>query len=146
MSGYGTRCNLPGKIMSENETHRFFRYWFPVLFYCLVIFIQSSYPQPEQIPQVVNIDKLLHVVGYALLGVLFLRGFRNSRFANEYTVIMAASILLTGLYGASDELHQYYVPYRNGNIWDLLFDFLGGIIGVYVYKLLLERYPKIGRI
>jgi VanZ family protein len=95
---------------------------------------------------VVNIDKLLHVVGYALLGVLFLRGFRNSKFANEYRVIMAASILLTGLYGASDELHQYYVPYRNGNIWDLLFDFLGGIIGVYVYKLLLERYPKIGRI
>jgi VanZ family protein len=56
------------------------------------------------------------------------------------------SILLTGLYGASDELHQYFVPFRSADVWDILFDLLGGIFGVYLYQLLLERYPKIRRI
>ncbi len=90
-----------------------------------------------------NIDKLLHLAGYAVLGLLVMRGFRNSRLGNEDRLIIAASILFAGLYGVSDELHQYYVPYRDGNIWDAMFDFVGGALGVYVYWRLLEKYPKI---
>ena len=132
--------------MVRKGSYHFLYYWFPVLFYCLIIFIQSSYPTLKEIPRIAYADKLLHFASYALLGVLFLRGFRSSKFGNENKLIMAASILLTGLYGASDELHQYYIPYRIGNIWDALFDLLGGIFGVYVYQALLEIYPKIGRI
>ena len=132
--------------MIRKRSYRFLYYWFPVLFYCLIIFIQSSYPHPKEIPYIAYADKILHFAGYAILGLLFLRGFRNSKFRNESKLIMAASILLAGFYGASDELHQHYIPYRTGNIWDALFDLLGGIFGVYVYQTLLEKYPKIGRI
>lgn len=59
---------------------------------------------------------------------------------------MVASILLTGIYGASDELHQYFVPYRFADIGDILADFLGGLFGVYIYQLLLDKYPRLGRI
>ena len=132
--------------MLNNGTYRYVRFWFPVLLYCLAIFIQSSYPSVKQTQHLPHEDKVLHFVGYAFLGVLFLRGFRNSRFGTKHKFVMAASILLTGLYGVSDELHQLYVPLRDGNIQDALFDFLGGIFGVYLYQTLSERYPNIRRI
>ena len=132
--------------MLKNGTYRYLRYWFPVLLYCLAIFIQSSYPSVKQIQHLPHEDKIVHFVGYALLALLLLRGFRNSRFGTKHKFIMAASIFLTGLYGVSDELHQLYVPHRNGSIQDALFDFLGAIFGAYLYQTLSERYPKIRRI
>ena len=122
------------------------RYWFPVLFYCLIIFVQSSYPTVEETPDLPHIDKLLHLTGYALLGILFFRGLRNSRFKNDLALIRMASILLTGIYGATDEVHQHYVPYRTAEIWDVFFDLSGGFLGVYLYQALSEKFPKIGRI
>jgi VanZ family protein len=89
-------------------------------------------------------DKLLHFAGYALLGGLFLRGFRNSKFKNHDALISVASILLTGIYGATDELHQYFVPYRSAEVSDVLCDFLGGFFGVCAYNLFLKKYPEIG--
>lgn len=135
-----------GNIMTKTPTRHFFYYWFPVLFYCLIIFAQSSYPAPKKTPDLPCMDKLLHFAGYALLGILFLRGFRSSTLKNNNGLIMVASILLTGIYGASDELHQYFVPYRFADIGDILADFLGGLFGVYIYQLLLNKYPRLGRI
>ncbi|MBW1676162.1 MAG: VanZ family protein [Deltaproteobacteria bacterium] len=134
------------EIMVEKRIPRFLRYWFPVLFYCLIIFVQSSYPTVKETYDLPHIDKLLHLAGYALLGMLFLRGFRNSRFKNDFPLIRTASILLTAIYGATDELHQHYVPYRTADIWDVFFDLSGGFLGVYIYQKLSEKYPKIGRI
>ena len=135
-----------GKIMVEKRTHRFLRYWFPVLFYCLIIFVQSSYPTVKKTHDLPHIDKLLHLVGYAILGMLFFRGFKNSRFSNNFALITTASILLTGTYGATDELHQHYVPYRTADIWDVFSDLLGRFLGVYIYQALSEKYPIIARI
>lgn len=132
--------------MTKKGTYHFFYYWFPVLFYCLLIFIQSSLPTPKKTPDVPYIDKLLHFAGYALLGGLFLRGFRNSKFKNHDALISVASILLTGVYGATDELHQYFVPYRSAEISDVFYDFLGGFFGVCAYNLFLKKYPEIGHI
>ena len=135
-----------GEVMVENRTHRFLRYWFPVLFYCVIIFVQSSYPTVKKTYDLPHIDKLFHLVGYAILGILFFRGFKNSRFSNNFALIRTASILLTGMYGATDELHQHYVPHRTADIWDVFSDLLGGFLGVYIYQALLEKYPIIARI
>ena len=54
-----------------------------------------------------------------------------------------ASVLLTGIYGATDELHQYYVPCRSADTWDVMCDFLGGFIGVYVYQVLVQKCQKL---
>ncbi|NVM21610.1 MAG: VanZ family protein [Desulfobacterales bacterium] len=132
--------------MLKKGTYRFLRYWLPVLIYCFMIFVQSSHPAPKEIPEIPYFDKVLHLAGYALLGILFLRGFVNSRLSDGTATIKMASIFLTGLYGATDELHQHYVPFRTADIWDVFFDVSGGFIGVYLYQILLEKYPKIGRI
>jgi len=39
---------------------------------------------------------------------------------------MSASIV----YGLSDELHQYYIPYRNASFMDFAADTAGSILGV----------------
>lgn len=56
---------------------------------------------------------------------------------------MILSITLSSLYGISDEIHQYYVPYRNADVMDVMADILGSIFGVYIYNFFwLERLWK----
>ena len=112
----------------------FLTYWFPIVIYCLLIFIQSSYPAIKNAPELPYIDKVLHCVAYALLGALFLRAFKTSRIKNNVKLMLILSVLLSSLYGVSDEIHQYFVPYRDAEIMDVLADTLGGIMGVYIYQ------------
>jgi VanZ family protein len=132
--------------MVNKGANHFWHYWFPILLYCLIIFFQSSYPALETAPDLPFMDKVLHFGGYALLGALFLRGLRHSKFKDHDRLIKIGSILLAGIYGAIDEWHQHYVPYRSADLWDIFFDFAGGLFGVYLYQRLLEKYPKIARV
>jgi VanZ family protein len=114
--------------------NKFFIYWFPIILYCLLIFIQSSYPSIKSGPELPHIDKVLHFVAYAFLGALFLRAFKTSRIKNNVKLILILSIFLSSLYGVSDEIHQYFVPYRSADLMDILADMLGGLTGGYLYR------------
>ena len=130
----------------RSKLFHFCYYWLPVILYCLAIFIQSSFPSHESIPKVRHIDKALHFTAYALMGMLFLRGFKASRFQTRLKLIILSSILLTGLYGVGDELHQSFVPSRDGNAWDALADFLGGTAGTLAYQWLTGYFPVFEKI
>ena len=108
-------------------------YWFPIIIYCLIIFIQSSYPSPETAPDIPYLDKFLHFSAYAVLGALFLRAFKTTRLKDNIKLVIILSILASSFYGISDELHQYFVPYRNADIMDVLADIVGSICGVYLF-------------
>ena len=124
----------PGFRWKLSRLHKFFIYWFPIILYCLLIFIQSSYPSIKHTPELPYLDKVLHFVAYALLGILFLRAFKTSRIKNNVKLMLILSILLSFLYGISDEIHQYFVPYRNADLMDVLADMFGAIMGVYIYQ------------
>ena len=109
---------------------RFAYYWLPVLLYCLLIFIQSSFPASEHVPQFDFSDKLLHVGVYAVLGFLLYRAFSAMDNGATTVRLIAMSIFLTALYGASDEIHQYFVPSRSAEFLDFTADAIGGILGV----------------
>ena len=118
----------------------FLFYWLPIFIYCLLIYIQSSYPSPEEVPQLPYIDKVLHFAAYALLSALFLRAFKTLPIKDNIRLITILAITLSSLYGISDEIHQYYVPYRDADIMDALADIIGSIFGVYIYNFFgLER-------
>ena len=117
-----------------SRLHKFFIYWFPIILYCLLIFIQSSYPSIKRAPELPHLDKVLHFVAYALLGALFLRAFKTSRIKNNVRFILILSVLLSFLYGISDEIHQHFIPYRSADLMDVLADMLGGLTGVYIYQ------------
>ena len=132
--------------MTENHTNNLFRYWLPVFLYCTVIFIQSSLPSPDVKIKFFLFDKCLHFFAYAFLGMLFLRALRNSTIGYREGLVFILAIVLTGIYGGTDELHQSYVPTRSADWWDFFADFLGGCFGVYVYQALLRRIPALARI
>lgn len=111
----------------------FLFYWFPIIVYCLIIFIQSSCPSPETVPDIPYLDKLLHFSAYAVLGALFLRAFKTTWLKNNIKLVIILSILASSFYGISDELHQYFIPCRNADIMDVLADILGSICGVYLF-------------
>ena len=107
-------------------------YWLPVLVYCLIIFVQSSFPASEHIPEFDFSDKLLHAGVYAVLGLLMFRAFRAMPERFSTAGLAAMSIIFTVLYGASDEVHQYFVPSRHAEFMDFAADAVGGIFGVMV--------------
>lgn len=67
------------------------------------------------------------MVEYGVLAALLLRATRKA----------PLSLLITGLYGVSDEVHQYFVPGRSASPYDALADLLGaGIVcGLWYFKL-----------
>lgn len=54
-------------------------------------------------------------------------------------------MLASTLYGISDELHQYYVPYRNADLMDVLADMFGSVCGVYFFNYLQIHYSPQSR-
>lgn len=118
-------------ILSDiDRLKRFTYYWLPVLLYCLIIFIQSSFPASEHVPDFDFSDKLLHAAAYAVLGLLLYRAFNTMDKRISPIRLAALSIFLTALYGVSDEIHQYFVPSRSAEFLDFAADAIGGGVGV----------------
>jgi VanZ family protein len=107
--------------------------WLPLIAYCVFIYIQSDYPSPERLPSFRFSDKLLHFMAYAVMGVLFYRVYQTLPFRDNIPLLMLLSMISAALYGISDEIHQSFVPYRDGSFWDVVADILGSIGGVYAY-------------
>ena len=122
--------------------------WWPVVLWAAVIFGLSSIPgtqlPPVDLPQA---DKLAHLLVYAVMGALALRGVRRIRqFDDPQPQTMrkrdlAAAIALTTLYGISDEIHQQWTPNRTPDLHDVVADALGGVLGSLV--LVAARWMKI---
>src|SRR5688500_2016145 len=91
--------------------------WLPTLLMILVIFWFSAQPGSELLP-FDWADKILkkggHMVGYALLALLYWRAFE---WKEERRWI---AWLLAVLYAVTDEFHQSFVPGRYPSIWDIL--------------------------
>ena len=88
------------------------------LLYMAAIFALSSLPgSAAGIPP--PWDKLAHFLEYAVLGFLLGRG--TGRFFS--------ALAIAALYGASDELHQAFVPGREASALDWAADLLGALAG-----------------
>ena len=112
-------------------------YWGPVALYAGLIFYLSSLSHPEQylpsFPFLKLGDKALHAVEYALLGFLCYRAFRHAAgtWGEHYAVLLA--VMAATIYGATDEWHQAFVPFRESDRWDLATDLLGACLGVLMW-------------
>jgi VanZ family protein len=107
-----------------------------------LIFGLSSIRYPPSGPAAFS-DKSLHAILYFGLGVLVVRalsgGWRRS--VTFGTAVLA--VVICALYGVSDELHQYFVPPRQVEAFDVLADALGAAIaagGLYAYTIMKGRH------
>lgn len=103
------------------------RRWLPVMVWCGIIFYFSHRPVPPSFSEeetFKGIDLIYHFLTYAFLGFLYFRAHAH----------FTASLIFVWLYGASDEIHQYFLVYRSFEISDIVMDVLGGGMGAIVFK------------
>ncbi len=76
-----------------------------------------------------NIDKFFHFVEYFILGALLVRAFAQASDKANFKRILLLSILIASIYGALDEFHQRFVSGRSPEIFDILSDIIGSLLG-----------------
>jgi VanZ family protein len=119
----------------------FVRYWLPVLGYVSVIFVLSAQPGLQSPLRFQNGDKVMHLLEYGGLGLLFARAVLASFPARPW-VFVSLLALFTGLgIGAGDEYFQSYIPGRESSVFDWLADGTGLTLAQLAY-LALAREPE----
>ncbi|MEO5634435.1 VanZ family protein [Gaiella sp.] len=103
-----------------------FRRWAPVVVMAAIIFAFSSVPSLGTGLGTWDLvlRKLAHLTEYAVLGTLLQRALARPGIA----------ILIGGLYAASDEIHQHFVPGRHAAWYDVVIDTVGVTIGVVLWQ------------
>ena len=100
--------------------------WLPAVAWAAVIFSLSSRSRLPG-PDVVGIDKVAHFGAYGLLGVLLCFAAERSRLP-----LLVAGVLGVA-YGATDEIHQMYVPGRSPDVLDWCADAAGVLAACILY-------------
>jgi VanZ family protein len=102
----------------------------------ILIFYFSSieYPPTLEIKYSTNYE---HTLEYFILGFLLYRGFKNSKYEN---IAFTLAILIAIVYGISDEMHQYFVPGRSFDFFDMGFNSLGALLIIPIRFLERNRY------
>ncbi|MDA3861371.1 MAG: VanZ family protein [Melioribacteraceae bacterium] len=108
-----------------------------------MIFVLTSIPG-SSIPKVLGgVDKIKHFGAYFVLA--FLLNFAL-QIQNRYPLISKKSILFTFLitlfYGLFDEVHQIFIPGRYFDLWDLLADVVGSVVGIFLVKIIISNYKN----
>ena len=93
----------------------------PLAFQALIYFLSSRKLVPVG-PE--GADKLVHFAAYGFLAFLWIRALGAGSYDVSPRKALAA-VVLTTLFGLSDEIHQSFVPGRTASGWDLLADALG---------------------
>ncbi|MFQ5586510.1 MAG: VanZ family protein, partial [Thermodesulfobacteriota bacterium] len=123
----GVNEQITEKVFKRGELRLF---WLPLVAYMGLIFYLSSRPDlPDVMPGLTFGDKVAHLAAYALLAVLWVRALEKRWTAIDEKRLFIIAVLCTGLYGISDEIHQYFVPGRSADFLDAIADIAGGMVG-----------------
>lgn len=117
--------------------------WLPVLIWTLLIFKLSSGSVPKASAdywQDFAVKKFGHILLFGILAVFLYRGLLSENTGKKKAAIW--SIILSTLYGASDEFHQGFTQGREGRVRDIFFDGTGAGIFIYIVYNFLQKLPK----
>ena len=120
---------MPKQVLSRIKV------WAPVAAWAVIIFLFSSLsvtPTTEIYWQDFVVKKTAHVIEYGIFAVLLYRALRSE--GVEKINAGLAAILVSVIYGASDEFHQGFTPGREPRVRDVVFDTIGAIAGIYICK------------
>ncbi len=109
--------------------------WGPAAAWAVVLFLLSAWPNPSIPLFFRGSDKVAHASLYAVLGAALAWGRTRTPTPPAHWVML----LVGALYGATDEVHQAFVPRRSPDLGDWLADVTGVLIG-YVVVLGLVRW------
>ena len=104
-------------------------YWLPFIVWAIVIFSFSSNPTVKTSEvhwQDFLVKKTAHLVEYFAFSLLLYRAIVNSGIKSKNIILIV--ILITFLYGMSDEFHQSFTPGREPRLRDVMIDTSGSVI------------------
>jgi VanZ family protein len=144
-------------FFAVSRARAFVVYWLPVAVWMAIIFSASgdrqSFSRSSRIigpivrwifPEISEdalgaiifaVRKGAHLMVYAVLAWLFWRGLRQpvKNDPRPWNWRQAAlAVFVVSVYATTDELHQHFVPGRQGSAWDVLLDTAGGVLGVLI--------------
>lgn len=103
----------------------FKKYWMPAILYAGFIFYLSSIPAP--VTPIKGIDMSpIHILEFFILSYLIFRALSRERITLWHAFVLA--IIISTLYGITDEIHQLFVPGRHFSVFDILFNFIGSTL------------------
>ena len=109
--------------------------------YYLLIFYLSSQSYPDQsLPSFIFGfgDKILHACEYGIFGILLYRAFKQT---TDTAGSMSLAIICVIAFGISDEVHQWFVPQRQADLWDLVADTFGAALMILGWVFITEKWP-----
>ena len=120
----------------------------PALLWALFILALCGLPG-SAIPELTFLDwlkpdKIVHLVLFGVLSFLLIRGVTGS----ETSAFWAAypktfSVVASSLYGVFVELLQeYFFEDRHGDVYDLIADAIGALMGMWFYNYWVKRIRK----
>jgi VanZ family protein len=98
--------------------------WIVPVLYAACIFLLSSWSSPPAPPGAVS-DKAVHACLYAGFALVVVRALAGGTWRGVTATAACAAVLIAAAYGASDELHQWFVPGRTADILDWRADVTG---------------------
>ncbi len=118
--------------------------------YMGIIFYLSSLPGNLLTPEKefgFNLDSSIkHFFEFAVLGFLMAGVFwqfkKGTGFSKGFGTFSWA-LAFSALYGASDEMHQYFVPTRCCTFIDFATDVVGSLTGVLLFLICIRIYSKL---
>ena len=123
------------------RTRKWLLFWGPAIAYLALIFALSSI-RVVRIPVVkfTMADKVLHAIEYAGLTAVLFRALRFTRRPWLYRWAALVALGLASLYGATDEVHQFYVG-RSADAGDWLADTIGAALMAAALLAYTELHP-----
>lgn len=92
-----------------------------------VLSAQSQLPTPEQPWVDFLLEKSAHFFEFAVLAFLLVRAVDPVQLGRRRA--FAVAVLIAWLYALTDEFHQSYVPGRDADWFDVVFDWAGAFVG-----------------
>ncbi len=107
------------------------RVYLPLKLYWALIFVLTTLPG-HTLPKTFKIsDKIEHALAYFGLAFLLFLAFHFKR-RHSLTKIAVLTFGIVIAYGAFDEIHQMFVPFRAAEWLDFVADVIGGLLGIWL--------------
>ena len=123
------------------------RYWIwilPLSVAATIVWLsnQPNYPFGVSLPP--PFDKLAHMAAFGVLAAFLEIAWRRTHPYLPVVRRLLVIIIGVAIFGASDELHQYFVPGRSCDFYDWMADAAGGALGLALASLPLLWHRKLG--
>ncbi len=101
------------------------------------LFYVSSIPTEIEVPSFSAFDKLTHLVAYGVLACLIYLALYETNSLKGYVLVVAFAISF--FYGTLNEIHQYFLPWREADVFDAIANGMGALLFPVALRLKIQN-------